>query len=103
VRGWEVDKVGRDIFAAAGFEEWPYALGHQIGRIEHDGGTLLAPKWERYGSRPDGIVEKDEVYALEIGTVVEGYGWVSLEENLIVTEHGSEFIGEPQRELMLIG
>jgi Xaa-Pro aminopeptidase len=103
VRGWEVDQVGRDIFAAAGFEEWPYALGHQIGRIEHDGGTLLAPKWERYGTRPDGIVEADEVYALEIGTVVEGYGWVSLEENLVVTDDGAEFLTAPQRELMLIG
>ena len=102
-RGWEVDEVGRDIFAEAGFEEWPYALGHQIGRIEHDGGTMIAPKWERYGTRPDGIVEADEVYALEIGTVVEGYGWVSLEENLVVTPDGAEFLVEPQRELMLIG
>ena len=103
VRGWEVDKVGRDIFAGAGFEEWPYALGHQIGRIEHDGGTMLAPKWERYGTRPDGIVEADEVYALEIGTVVEGYGWVSLEENLVVTADGAEFLSAPQRDLMLVG
>jgi Xaa-Pro aminopeptidase len=102
-RGWEVDAVGRDVFARAGFEEWPYALGHQIGRIEHDGGTLLAPKWERYGTRPDGVVEADEVYALEIGTVVEGYGWVSLEENLVVTADGAEFLSAPQRELMLIG
>jgi Xaa-Pro aminopeptidase len=103
VRGWEVDKVGRDIFAEAGFEEWPYALGHQIGRIEHDGGTMIAPKWERYGTRPDGIVEVDEVYALEIGTLVAGYGWVSLEENIVVTEDGAEFLAKPQRELMLIG
>lgn len=103
VRGWEVDQVGRDIFAEAGFEEWPYALGHQIGRIEHDGGTLIAPTWERYGARPDGIVEVDEVYALEIGTLVEGYGWVSLEENLVVTPTGAEFLAEPQRALMLIG
>lgn len=102
-RGWEVDKIGRDIFLDAGFEEWPYALGHQIGRIEHDGGTMIAPKWERYGTRPDGIVEADEVYALEIGTVVPGYGWVSLEENLVVTPDGAEFLTEPQRELMLIG
>ena len=102
MRGWEVDKIGRDIFAEAGFEEWPYALGHQIGRIEHDGGTLLAPRWERYGTRPDGVIEIDEVYALEIGTLVEGYGWVSLEENLLVTEAGAEFLAEPQRELMLI-
>ena len=63
---------------------------------------MIAPKWERYGTRPDGIVEADEVYALEIGTVVEGYGWVSLEENLVVTPDGAEFLTEPQRQLMLI-
>jgi hypothetical protein len=39
---------------------------------------------------------------LEIGTVVEGYGWVSLEENLVVTDDGAEFLTAPQRELMLI-
>ena len=64
---------------------------------------MLAPPWERYGTRPDGIVEVDEVYALEIGTLVEGYGWVSLEENLVVTTTGAEFLTEPQRALMLIG
>jgi Xaa-Pro aminopeptidase len=102
-RGVDVDQIGRDLFENAGFDEWPYALGHQIGRIEHDGGTLLAPKWERYGTRPDGIVEADEVYAIEIGTTVAGYGWVSLEENLVVTPDGSEFLAPPQRSLMLIG
>jgi Xaa-Pro aminopeptidase len=102
VQGWEVDQIGRDIFAAAGFEEWPYALGHQVGRVEHDGGTMIAPHWERYGTRPDGVVEADEVYALEIGTMVPGYGWASLEENLVVTPSGAKFLTEPQRDLILI-
>ncbi|MGD9711657.1 MAG: M24 family metallopeptidase [Thermomicrobiales bacterium] len=103
VHGWEVDKVGRDIFAQAEFEEWPFALGHQLGRAEHDGGTLLAPHWERYGVRPDGVVEADEVYALEIGSMVAGFGWASLEEDLVVTAGGSRFFSEPQRELIAIG
>lgn len=102
-RGWEVDQVGRAIFKEAGFAEWPYALGHQVGRIEHDGGTLLAPKWPRYGTLPDGVIEADEVYALEIGTTVPGYGWVSLEEDLVVTPGGAEFLAAPQRALILLG
>ena len=102
-RGWEVDQAGREIFVAAGLAEWPYALGHQVGRIEHDGGTLLAPKWERYGARPDGVVEADEVYALEIGAPVPGFGWASLEEDLLVTASGAEFLAPPQRQLVLIG
>lgn len=103
MQGWEIDQVGREIFARAKLEEWPYALGHQIGRAEHDGGTLLAPLWERYGARPDGVVEADEVYALEIGTLVPGFGWASLEEDLVITGDGSRFLGTPQRELILVG
>lgn len=102
VMGWEVDAIARRIFADAGLEEWQYALGHQMGRACHDGGTVLGPRWERYGQRPYGRLEKDEVYTLEIGCAVPGYGFVSQEEDIVVTEDGCEFIGEPQREIITI-
>lgn len=102
VMGWEVDDVARRIFAAEGLEEWQYALGHQMGRACHDGGTVLGPRWERYGQRPYGRLEKDEVYTLEIGCLVPGYGYVSQEEDIVVTADGCEFLGEPQRELIVI-
>ena len=35
-----------------------HATGHQIGRAVHDGGTLLGPKWERYGEAPYDVVEE---------------------------------------------
>jgi Xaa-Pro aminopeptidase len=103
VMGWEVDDVARRIFAAEGLEEWQFALGHQMGRACHDGGTVLGPRWERYGQRPFGRVEAEEVYTLEIGCKVPGYGYVSQEEDIVVTASGCEFLAPPQREIITIG
>lgn len=102
VLGWEVDDVARRIFAEEGLDEWQYALGHQMGRACHDGGTVLGPRWERYGQRPYGALEIDEVYTLEIGCLVPGYGYVSQEEDIVVTADGCVFLGEPQREVILL-
>jgi Xaa-Pro aminopeptidase len=102
VAGWEVDNVARAIFAAEGLAEWQYALGHQMGRACHDGGTVLGPRWERYGGRPYGLVEENEVYTLEIGCSVPGYGFVSLEEDIVVTSDGCEFLAPPQRQVIAI-
>ncbi len=102
VAGWEVDNVARQIFEEEDLPVWNFALGHQMGRACHDGGTVLGPRWERYGQRPFGLVEENEVYTLEIGCPVDGYGFVSLEEDIVITEDGCEFLAPPQRELIII-
>lgn len=102
VAGWEVDDIARRIFAEEGLEEWQFALGHQMGRACHDGGTVIGPRWERYGQRPYGLLEANEVYTLEIGCLVPGYGYVSQEEDIVVTETGCEFLAPPQREVIVI-
>jgi len=103
IAGWEVDQVCREAFAREGIAEWGFALGHQMGRAVHDGGTLLGPRWERYGQQPYGIVEENEVYTLEIGMTVPGYGWLSLEDDVVVTATGCEFLCKPQTKPILIG
>lgn len=102
VAGWEVDDIARKIFAEEGLDEWQFALGHQMGRACHDGGTVIGPRWERYGRRPYGALEANEVYTLEIGCLVPGYGYVSQEEDIVVTDDGCEFLAPPQREVRLI-
>jgi Xaa-Pro aminopeptidase len=102
VVGSEVDAAARESLIAAGFPEPMYSLGHQLGRTAHDGGTLLAPRWDRYGTAPLGIVEEGNVFTLEFGTAVPGRGYIGLEEDVLVTADGIEWLSTPQRELWLV-
>ena len=102
VAGWEVDAAARERLVAAGYPEPMYALGHQIGRSAHDGGTVLAPPWDRYGAAPFGVVEAGNVFTVEYGTAVAERGYVGLEEDLLVTPEGVEWLSTPQRELWLV-
>lgn len=101
VRGYQIDEIAREVVVDAGYEEYKHALGHGLGRACHDGGTLLGPRWERYGATPEGIVEAGNVYTLELG-VATSAGYVGLEEDVLVTENGCVFLSSFQRELMLI-
>lgn len=100
--GWEVDAAARASLVAAGYPEPMYALGHQLGRTAHDGGTVLAPRWDRYGETPLGLVEEGNVFTLEYGTPVPGRGYIGLEEDVLVTADGIEWVSAPQRELWLV-
>lgn len=101
VLGHEVDAVARAVITDAGYPEFRYATGHQVGRSAHDGGGVLAPLWERYGDTPKMALEAGQVYAVEPGLFVEGYGYMGIEENVLVTDDGAVFLGEPQRELVV--
>lgn len=102
VAGWKVDAAARETLVGAGFPEPMYALGHGLGRTAHDGGTLLGPRWDRYGQAPLGVVEEGNVFTLEYGTAVPGRGYVGLEEDVLVTSSGIEWLSTPQRELWLV-
>lgn len=102
VAGWEVDAAARRYLVQAGYPEYQHALGHHLGRVAHDGSSLLGPKWDRYGQTPYGIVEVGNVFTLELGTAVPRRGYVGLEEDVLVTESGIEWLSTPQRELWLV-
>jgi Xaa-Pro aminopeptidase len=102
VRGWEVDAAARQFLVDAGYPEYQHALGHHLGRVAHDGSTLLGPRWDLYGQTPYGIVEAGNVFTLELGTLVPGRGYIGLEEDVLVTENGLEWLSTPQREIWLI-
>jgi Xaa-Pro aminopeptidase len=103
IAGWEVDAAARESLVGAGYPEPMHALGHQLGRSAHDGGTTLAPRWDRYGAAPLGLVEVGNVFTVEYGAAVPGRGYIGLEEDLVVTADGIEWLSTPQRELWLVG
>ena len=104
-KGHEIDAVAKEVLQRYGVTPYTHALGHQIGRTVHDGGTLLAPLTARYGQRGNVAIQAGEVYTIE--PVVHGRTGVDgspigPEKDVVVTESGAEFLSEPQESLTLI-
>lgn len=103
VEGRTVDAVARSIVVDAGYAEFPHALGHQVGRYPHDGTALLGPAWEKYAQKPFRRLEAGMVFTIEPRLTVPGRGVVTIEEMVVVTRDGAEWLGRPQKDLVLIG
>lgn len=101
--GSQVDGVARDYITSQGYPEWSHGLGHQIGRLAHDGGVSLAPnKWKRYSSREvDTPIEEGMIFTLEPG-IRTSRGWVGQEEVAYVTKDGGVFLSNPQKNIFLV-
>jgi Xaa-Pro aminopeptidase len=102
VQGIEVDRVARDFVTSLGYPEFPHALGHQVGRFAHDGTALLGPAWEKYARKPFYPLEPGMVFTLEPRLPVEGKGIATIEEMVVVTTSGADWLSAPQKELVLI-
>ena len=102
MEGRAVDAIARNFIVEKGYEEYPHALGHQVGRATHDGAGLLCPEWERYGNLPYLEVEEGQVYTLEPRIQIPGYGVATIEEIIVVRAGGGEFLSHPQTEIFLV-
>lgn len=100
-RGFEVDAAARKVVVEAGYPEFKHGLGHGLGRAVHDGGTMLGPRWPCYGRNVESMVEAGNVFTLEL-SVPTGSGLVGLEEDVLVTAAGCEFLSSRQRDLLLV-
>jgi Xaa-Pro aminopeptidase len=99
--GWEIDAVARKMLVENGYPEYQHALGHQLGRDAHDGGAIIGPKWDRYGSTPFIALETGNAFTLELEIMLPGIGCVGLEEDVVISEQGARFLCPRQEKLMV--
>jgi len=102
VQGVMIDKITRDIITANGYDEYPFGLGHQVGRFAHDGTALLGPAWEKYAQKPFQKLEPGMVFTIEPRIFVPEHGDVTIEEMVLVTNNGCEWLTNPQKSLILV-
>jgi Xaa-Pro aminopeptidase len=98
----EIDAVARQIVIDGGYEEFPHGLGHQVGRFSHDGTALLGPPWEKYAQKPFQLLEEGMVFTIEPRLNVENRGIATVEEMVVLTDKGADWLSTPQKELILI-
>jgi Xaa-Pro aminopeptidase len=102
IPGHEVDKIVRDYQISRGYKEFMHGLGHQVGIMAHDGGGGLFPQWDRYKDLPNMLLEEGQVYTIEPSLRTKNYGSVSLEEMIVVTKDGCEFLVPPTNDFIYI-
>ncbi len=102
VQAIEIDAIARKTVVEGGYEEFAHGLGHQVGRFSHDGTALLGPAWEKYAQKPFQYLEEGMVFTIEPRLTVENRGTATIEEMVIVTKDGAEWLTTPQKKILII-
>jgi Xaa-Pro aminopeptidase len=83
----DVDAIARDILAEKGLAEYfGHGLGHGLGSVVHDVG--------RMGPTATDVVEVGQVWTMEPGVYIPGFGGVRIEDDVMCTKSGPEVLSQ---------
>ena len=92
MNGKELDTVARDIISAAGQGEYfGHGLGHGLGLFIHEA-PILSPRTENE------ILAPGMVITIEPGIYLPGWGGVRIEDLILITEDGFEYLSHCPKE-----
>lgn len=90
--GVEADAVARGVLAEKGLAQYfGHGLGHGLGIDVHDPGGL--------STRSKDILAEGQVWTVEPGAYIEGFGGVRIEDDVVVTADGTRVLTHFERGL----
>lgn len=91
----DVDAIARDILAEKDLAQYfGHGLGHGLGSVVHDMG--------RMGPTSTDKVEVGQVWTMEPGVYIPGFGGVRIEDDVVVTETGCELLTHSPKHLQVV-
>lgn len=95
VNGKDVDGLARQILDEQDLAQYfGHGLGHGLGALVHDSGRL--------SSTVDQTIEAGQIWTIEPGVYIEGFGGMRIEDDIVMTENGCEVLTAFPKDLIEI-
>ncbi len=91
----DVDALSRELLAKHDLAQYfGHGLGHGLGRTVHDVGRMNPTSKD--------IFKPGQVWTVEPGVYIEGFGGVRIEDDVVVTEEGCRVLTASPKELLVL-
>lgn len=95
VKASSVHQTALDTLAKHGLEKYfTHGLGHGLGTVVHDIGRMSLVS--------NDVLEVGQVWTVEPGVYIDGFGGCRIEDDVVITDSGIEILNQSSKELLIL-